>query len=361
MNMLIVKNWGRFQHFKDRDPVWIKLYRSILTDPDVMSLTPRAFRTLVLLWLVAARGNGALPDLDSIRFHLRDADIDGGDLALLVEKGFLEEADMAPGGKSYVRKSIPMSVRFAVMARDGAKCVLCGNADAVELDHIVPRSLGGASDESNLRVLCRRCSRRKHAYGAEWAPGTDSDEFVPGGSPREEGEEKEEKRETFGPEPESRGEHTAGPSPREDAHDPDPEMRSDAPVASPDDDPQLTPFRTGGGAGRGRGARNPGNPAGRRPVTELVGPDSSPDDPVLAEFPCVGGKSLAVRFGWVGQFRGTYPAIDLAQETLKAQAWVISNPTKRKTPGGMARFLTGWYSRAQDDAKGAGRGRTRTP
>lgn len=292
--MLIVKNWGRFQHFKDRDPVWIKLYRSILTDPDVMSLTPRAFRTLVLLWLVAARGNGALPDLDSIRFHLRDADIDGGDLALLVEKGFLEEADTPPGA----RRAGPISGRDI--------------------------------------------------------PST-------GGSPREEGEEEEEKRETFSPEPESRGEHAAGPSPGEDDHNPDPEMRSDAPVASPGDDPLPTPSRTGGGAGRGRGARNPGNPAGRRPVTELVGPDSSPDDPVLAEFPCVGGKSLAVRFGWVGQFRGTYPAIDLAQETLKAQAWVISNPTKRKTPGGMARFLTGWYSRAQDDAKGAGRGRTRTP
>ena len=292
--MLIIKNWSRFQHFKDRDPIWIKLYRSILTDPDVMSLTPEAFRTLVLLWLVAARGNGALPDLDSIRFHLRDATFDERDLAFLAEKGFLEEADMAPG----------------------------------------PRRARMTSGRNILST---------------------------GGYPREEGEEEEEKRETFSSEPGSRGGHAAGPSLGEDGYNSDPEMRSDAPVASPGDDPLLTPSRTGGGAGRGHGARNPGNPAGRSPVTELVGPDSPPDDPILAEFPCVGGKSLAVRFGWVGQFRGTYPAIDLAQETLKAQAWAISNPAKRKTPGGMARFLTGWYSRAQDDAKGAGRDRTRTP
>ena len=289
--MLIVKNWGRFQHFKDRDPVWIKLYRSILTDPDVMSLTPRAFRTLVLLWLIAARGNGALPDLDSIRFHLRDADIDGGDLALLVEKGFLEEADTPPGA----RRAGPISGRGI--------------------------------------------------------PSTE-------GYPREEGEE--EKRETFGSEPEPEADQGPEMSSAEDDPIGGPGMRSDAPVAARGTDPPPTPSGARGAAGRGRGARNPGHPGGRRPVVELAGPDSPPDDPVLAEFPCVGGKSVPVRFGWVGQFRGTYPGIDLAQETLKASAWAVSNPAKRKTPGGLARFLTGWYSRAQDDVRGSSRGGARS-
>ena len=27
-----IKNWNRFQHFKDRKPPWIKLYRDILDD-----------------------------------------------------------------------------------------------------------------------------------------------------------------------------------------------------------------------------------------------------------------------------------------------------------------------------------------
>ena len=29
-----IKGWVKFQHFKDRRPPWIKLYRDILEDPD---------------------------------------------------------------------------------------------------------------------------------------------------------------------------------------------------------------------------------------------------------------------------------------------------------------------------------------
>jgi len=28
--MLRVKNWGKFQHYKDRNPPWIKLHRGLL-------------------------------------------------------------------------------------------------------------------------------------------------------------------------------------------------------------------------------------------------------------------------------------------------------------------------------------------
>lgn len=81
---------------------------------------------------------------------------------------------------------------------------------------------------------------------------------------------------------------------------------------------------------------------------DLRGPDSPDDDPVLATFPCNGEGigTVKVHFGWVGQFRAAYPGIDLAQETLKAHAWIVGNPTRRKTARGLSAFLTGWYSRA---------------
>jgi hypothetical protein len=56
---------------------------------------------------------------------------------------------------------IPAAVRRAVWERDGHCCQwklgsggICGERKFLELDHIVPRALGGPSTVENLRVLC---------------------------------------------------------------------------------------------------------------------------------------------------------------------------------------------------------------
>jgi len=41
------------------------------------------------------------------------------------------------------------------------KCVNCGSAEYLELDHIKPISLGGDNSEENIQVLCRLCNRSK--------------------------------------------------------------------------------------------------------------------------------------------------------------------------------------------------------
>jgi len=46
-----------------------------------------------------------------------------------------------------------------VKLRDGS-CVNCGSSHALEVDHIVPKSLGGSDDPENLRLLCRSCNQR---------------------------------------------------------------------------------------------------------------------------------------------------------------------------------------------------------
>ena len=66
-----VKNWHRFQHFKDRRPPWIKLYRELLDDPDWHELDSEASKALVMLWLIASEDDGRLPDLKKIAFRLR--------------------------------------------------------------------------------------------------------------------------------------------------------------------------------------------------------------------------------------------------------------------------------------------------
>lgn len=53
-------------------------------------------------------------------------------------------------------------VRRRVLDRDGWRCVRCGAAARLEVDHIRPRRAGGGNDEANLRTLCRSCHIARH-------------------------------------------------------------------------------------------------------------------------------------------------------------------------------------------------------
>jgi hypothetical protein len=69
-----IKNWSKFQHFKDRRPPWVKLYRDLLDDPDWHELDAEAAKILVSLWLLASEDEeqeGNLPDAKRIAFRLR--------------------------------------------------------------------------------------------------------------------------------------------------------------------------------------------------------------------------------------------------------------------------------------------------
>lgn len=69
-----IKNFAKFQHFKDRRPPWVKLYRDLLDDPDWHELDAEASKVLVMLWLIASEDeeqNGNLPDMKKLAFRLR--------------------------------------------------------------------------------------------------------------------------------------------------------------------------------------------------------------------------------------------------------------------------------------------------
>jgi len=70
---LIPKNWVKFQHYKDRNPPWIKLHRDLLIDKEYMRL-PLASKALApLLWLLASESVEGVfdADLDELEFRLR--------------------------------------------------------------------------------------------------------------------------------------------------------------------------------------------------------------------------------------------------------------------------------------------------
>ena len=52
--------------------------------------------------------------------------------------------------------------RFGVMARDGHRCAYCSGA-ADTLDHVLPRSRGGADSWDNLVACCVTCNQTKGA------------------------------------------------------------------------------------------------------------------------------------------------------------------------------------------------------
>jgi hypothetical protein len=43
-----------------------------------------------------------------------------------------------------------------------------------------------------------------------------------------------------------------------------------------------------------------------------------------------------------------YPAINVYQEINAMESWLDANPTRRKTPKGIKRFVNSWLARAQD-------------
>lgn len=79
---------------------------------------------------------------------------------------FIQRRGLDPYGPRLVDfSSLPESTRYEVLRRDHGRCVLCGASAAegrrMEVDHVVPRSRGGANTTDNLQTLCDRCNRGK--------------------------------------------------------------------------------------------------------------------------------------------------------------------------------------------------------
>ena len=56
-------------------------------------------------------------------------------------------------------------MRYEVLKRAQDRCELCGiskDEKAIEVDHIVPKSLGGKDDLSNYQALCYTCNAQKN-------------------------------------------------------------------------------------------------------------------------------------------------------------------------------------------------------
>jgi hypothetical protein len=84
-----VKNFERFQHYKDRSPPWIKLYNELLDDYSFGLLPDASKLHLVAIWLLASRSNNHIPH-DPGWIAKRISATERVDLTLLQTAGFIE-------------------------------------------------------------------------------------------------------------------------------------------------------------------------------------------------------------------------------------------------------------------------------
>jgi hypothetical protein len=94
----LVKDWSSFQHYKDRNPPWVKLHKSLLDNFDFQSLPVDSRALAPMLWLLASEhkdpnsGQIDLP-IEAIAFRLRQSEkYIKLSIKPLIDKGFIVDS-----------------------------------------------------------------------------------------------------------------------------------------------------------------------------------------------------------------------------------------------------------------------------
>lgn len=91
--MIRVVNWEKFQHFRDRDPIWIKLYRDLRHKREWRVLSGDSAKLLIDIWMISSENQppGCIPDDADLAWEVRSDDTHLGVLLQeLEEQGFIE-------------------------------------------------------------------------------------------------------------------------------------------------------------------------------------------------------------------------------------------------------------------------------
>ena len=151
-----------FRNFRqfERTRREIRLPYDLLNDVRFRQLSDVRKAHLLCLLLLAARMDNFLPNhrLKLERLIGATEILDLSELAEFIEFSPLECATYQD---RIARRRISDETRAMVIVRDGGRCRRCRRATNLEIDHVVPISKGGDSEENNLQTLCRQCNRRK--------------------------------------------------------------------------------------------------------------------------------------------------------------------------------------------------------
>ncbi len=63
-----------------------------------------------------------------------------------------------------ISRNIPQDIKLKVFRRDNCVCQICEKnvpLDEINYDHIILWAKGGSLDESNIRILCESCNKKR--------------------------------------------------------------------------------------------------------------------------------------------------------------------------------------------------------
>ena len=178
-----IKNWKKFQHFKDRKPPWVKLYRDVLDDIEWYELDPLASKVLVMCWLIASEDDGRLPSAKTLAFRLRMTEKQTND-CLNKLSHWLEQDDINAISERYQDDSLETETETETKKKATVVATPDGVSQSVWDDFktlrkakkapITQRAIDGLIAEANKagwsleQALTECCVRGWQAFKAEW-------------------------------------------------------------------------------------------------------------------------------------------------------------------------------------------------
>jgi hypothetical protein len=151
-----------FRNFRqfERSRREIRLPYDLLNDLRFRKLPDARKAHLICLLLLSAHMDNVLPN-NPLKLEQLIGATDSMDLSAFVDFVAFAEVEEPKYEDRLAKRRIPDQLRTEVLLRDGARCRRCRTAVNLEVDHMIPVSKGGETEEANLQTLCRRCNRRK--------------------------------------------------------------------------------------------------------------------------------------------------------------------------------------------------------
>ena len=97
------------------------------------------------------------------------------------------------------------------------------------------------------------------------------------------------------------------------------------------------------------GAKNAPDP---KPAKKPSAKPTIPSSPVVITITLNDLSEYPITEANVKEWSELYPAVNIMQELRKMKGWATSNPKKRKTKGGILRFINSWLAKEQDNYHG---------
>jgi hypothetical protein len=182
-----IRNWKKFQHFKDRKPPWVKLYRDILDDLDWHELDATASKVLIMCWLIASEDDGRLPPVKTLAFRLRMSEKQTID-CLNKLSHWLEQDDISVISDRYQSDSLETETETETETKKDKKATSVAMPDGISQSvwedyktlrkakkaPVTQRVIDGMQEQANLagwtleKAMEECCIRGWQSFKAEW-------------------------------------------------------------------------------------------------------------------------------------------------------------------------------------------------